>query len=106
MGKKKRRNIKQRIEDKKAELAELETKQKGQELASALDEGLVSKENEAEFKKLQKEVTILTKAAKVADGYNRDDLQASIETLRDRVSESMRDLIDDETGDDDEYEEE
>ena len=55
MGKKKRRNIKQRIDDKKAELAEREAKQKGQELASARDEGLVSKENEAEFKKLQKE---------------------------------------------------
>ena len=102
--KKKRRNLDQRIKDKKAELVELENKKKQQALTNALEEGLVSKENEAEFKKLQKDGVSLTKAAKIAEAYEDTELKEALEGLRDRIGDAMRNLIDDGDGDD-EYEE-
>ena len=99
--KKKRRSLEQRIADEEAKLAELKAKQKQQQLSKALDEGLVSDENKDEFKKLQKAVNTLTKAVKIADEYNREDLRNGLEELRSSIAEAMRSLIEDDDGDDD-----
>ena len=107
--KKKRRSLEQRIKDAKAELTELENKKNQQALTNALEEGLVSKDNETEFKKLQKDGGALTKAAKIAEAYEDGELKDALEALRDRIDDAMRNLIEGGEGggnDDEEYEEE
>ena len=89
----KRRSIDQRIEDKMAELAELKAKKSQKKLDDALEQGMVSKENEKEFKKLQGQLKSLAKANKVAQEYKHDELIGELERLIQKITDELNDLV-------------
>jgi hypothetical protein len=88
-----RRTPEERLEDKKREIAELEKKIRMKSIETALKEGRLSEEDEAEFKKLKSELNSVKKSIKAARRHENTVLAGALEEFSGSLADRMAALV-------------